>query len=306
MADVPNRPAREALLLINPRAGRGRGRRCARRLRRRLEAAGLRFHAVFSRGPGDVEVQARRACEAGYGHLVVAGGDGTLHEAVNGVMAHGGEIALGLIPLGSGNDFAKAADVPADWRAATDLAVARIRAGRVRRVDVGRCNGFFFANGLGLGLDAEVTSASERLKWLPGSAAYVAALLGLLARGAPVARARIEHDGGRLEQRIAMAVACNGRWIGGVFHLAPTARLDDGQVRLVLAEPLTRRQILRYAPRVMRGRHEGLPMVRLIDTAKLRLEVEPPLVLEADGEIRDRRAARVELEVLPGALALLA
>ena len=121
-----------------------------------------------------------------------------------------------------------------------------------------------------------------------------------------MAHARIEHDGGRLEQPIAMAVACNGQWIGGVFHLAPSAKLDDGRVRLVVAEPVNRRQILRYAPRVMQGRHEGLPIVRLIDTAKMRLEVDPPLILEADGEIRDRQASRVELEVLPGALALLA
>lgn len=308
MSESPDDRSPGVRLLINPRAGRGRGRRCARRLQRRLESAGLRVEAGFSRGPGDIEARARAAVEAGCRRLVVAGGDGTLHEAVNGVLATGaGErVALGLVPLGSGNDFAKAVGLPRDWREAADRVAACLRAGTVRRVDAGRCNGFYFVNGLGLGLDADVTALSERLKWLPGSAAYVAALLGLLLRGAPSAHARVEHDGGAFEQPVCLAAALNGQWIGGVFHLAPSARIDDGRLELVIARPVTRRQILRHAPQVMRGRHEGLDLVRVLSSATLRVLTDSPLILEADGEIRDRRATRLEAEVLPGALALLA
>ncbi len=308
MSETPTGRARGARLLINPRAGRGRGRRCARRLRRRLEAAGVRVRASFSRAPGDVEAQVRAACAEGWPHVIVAGGDGTIHEAVNGILAAGAgaATALGLIPLGTGNDFAKSIELPRDWRAAADRVADRLRSGTVRRVDAGRCNDFYFANGLGLGLDAEVTALSERLKWLPGSAAYVAALAGLLARGAPAVRGRIEHEGGAFEQRVSMVAALNGQWIGGVFHLAPSARNDDGLLQLVVAEPVNRRQILRYAPRVMRGRHEDLAIVRVAASRWLRLTVDAPLILEADGEIRERRATRLEVEALPGALALLA
>ena len=293
-------------LVINPRAGRGRGRRCARRLRRRLEAAGLAVRASFSRAPGDVEAQVRAACARGWQRVVVAGGDGTLHEAVNGILGSGATAALGLVPLGTGNDFAKSLGLPRDWRGAADRVVERLRAGTVRRVDAGRCNGFYFANGVGLGLDAEVAALSGRFKWLPGGAAYVAAVVGLLARGAPSAEARVEYEGGRLTQRISLAAALNGQCIGGVFRLAPTARNDDGLLQVVIAAPLNRRQIVRYAPRVMRGRHEGLAVARMFAARRLCLALDRPLVLEADGEIRDRAATRLEVEALPGALALLA
>jgi diacylglycerol kinase (ATP) len=299
-------PTTETQLLINPRAGRGRGQRCAADLHRRLEDRGLCVRASVGSGPGDIEARARAAATAGSRRLIVAGGDGALHEAVNGIMASGRDVALGLVPLGTGNDFAKAAGIPRDWRAAADRVVAQIRRDAPRRIDVGRCNGFYFVNGLGAGLDAVVTRDAERLKWLPGGAAYVTALLGLLARGAPRASARIEHEGGVLEEEIAFVTVCNGQWLGGAFHFAPRARIDDGRLDVVASTRLSRRQIIRYAPKVMRGQHEDLPVARVFETRRLRVTLDRPLILEADGEIRDRKVRQLEVELLPGALGLLA
>jgi diacylglycerol kinase (ATP) len=294
-----------ARLIINPRAGRGRGRRYARRLRHYLERSGLRFRASFSRSQGDVERQAMLACDSGCRHVVVVGGDGTLHEAVNGILKAGTEAALGLIPLGTGNDFAKAVNLPMQWRAACDLVVGRIGE-RPRRIDAARCNDFYFANGLGIGLDACVTAASEGLKWLPGSLSYVAALVQVMAQGIPRTQARIVHDGQVLEQEISLAVACNGQYIGGVFHIAPRAVNDDGLLQLVVAEGISRRQVLTLAPKVIRGTHEGVPEATFIDGRHFIIETELPLIVEADGEVRYRDARRIEIQVLPGALGVLA
>jgi len=299
-----------ARLIINPRAGHGRGRRYARRIRRYLESSGVRFSASFSRNSGDVEQQTRAACASGCRHIVVVGGDGTIHEAVNGILAAGtgagADPALGLIPLGTGNDFAKALGMPMRWRAACDLIVARIRNGQYRRIDAGRCNDYFFANGIGIGLDARVTVASQRWKWLPGSLSYVVGLLQVLAAGIPASGARIRCDGELLEGRFSMAVACNGQWVGGVFNIAPRARNDDGQLQLVLAQALDRRQVLRLAPKVIKGTHEGIPEARFIDFRQLEIELERGFPVEADGEVRALSARHLRIELLPGALTVLA
>ncbi len=305
MSDEGHNQKEVARLIINPRAGRGRGRRHARRLRRYLERSGLAFRASFSRAAGDVECQARRACEEGCRHVVVVGGDGTVHEAVNGILSAGTGAALGLIPLGTGNDFAKAVGLPIAWRSACDRVVEAI--GRPpRHIDAARCNDFYFANGIGIGFDAMVTVASERLKWLPGSVAYVVALVEAMVAGIPRTRARITIDDETLEQEMSLAVVCNGQYIGGVFHIAPRALNDDGLLQLVLAEGVNRRQVLRLAPRVVRGTHEGAREARFIDGRRFLIQTEQPLPVEADGEVRYRDARRVEIEVLPGALAVLA
>jgi YegS/Rv2252/BmrU family lipid kinase len=305
MAKEPDTEPPIARLIVNPKAGKGRGRRYARRLRRYLEGSGLRFRAVFSRAPGDVEAQAFAACRAGCRHVVVVGGDGTVHEAVNGILKADTGSALGLIPLGTGNDFAKALGIPMDWRGACARVVDRI--GRQpRRIDAARCNDFFFANGIGIGLDARVTLASEQLKWLPGSTSYVAALLKVLIDGIPRTMARIVHDGNLIEQEVSLVVICNGQYIGGVFHIAPEALNDDGRLQMVFAEGVNRRQVLKLAPKVIRGTHLDAPEATFIEGRKFTVETDLPMPVEADGEVRYTDARQLEIEILAGALPVLA
>lgn len=305
MAQDQGNDRQVARLIINPRAGRGRGRRYARRLRRYLERSGLKFRATFSRAAGDIERQAFDACQSGCRHVVVVGGDGTIHEAVNGVLSSDTGAALGLIPLGTGNDFAKAVGLPMDWRGACDRVVERI-AQPPRYIDAARCNDFYFANGIGIGFDAMVTVASERLKWLPGSVAYVVALVEAMIAGIPRTAARITVDGQSHDQEMSLAVVCNGQYIGGVFHIAPRALNDDGLLQLVVAEGVNRRQVMRLAPKVIRGTHVDAPEAKFIDGRRFVIETDQPLPVEADGEVRYRDATRVEIEILPGALPVLA
>ncbi len=305
MAKEPDSEPPIARLIVNPRAGKGRGRRYARRLRRYLESSGLRFRAVFSRARGDVEAQAFAACRAGCRQVVVVGGDGTVHEAVNGILRADTGSALGLIPLGTGNDFAKAVGLPLDWRQSCDRVVQQIRTGP-RRIDAARCNDFFFANGIGVGLDARVTQASEKLKWLPGSLSYVAALAKVMIDGIPRTVARITHDGVRLQQDVSLISVCNGQYIGGVFFIAPAAVNDDGLLQMVVARGVNRRQVIRLAPRVMKGTHTDAPEAGFIDGRRFTIELEDPMPVEADGEVRYTDARRLEIEILAGALPVLA
>ena len=295
-----------ARLIINPRAGRNRGRRCARRLRHRLAASGLNFRASFSRTRGDVEKQVTEACRNGCRHIVIAGGDGTVHEAVNGILKSGADTAIGLIPLGTGNDFAKAMGLPMTWRDACDRVVELIRIDQPRIIDAGRCDDFYFANAVGLGLNAIVTATSERLKWIPGPIAYLLALGNVLRRPVPATQARIEHDHGVFEGPMSLAVTCNGQHVGGVFHLAPRARNDDGLFDLVIADAIDRGQLIRHAPKVLRGTHEDVPLITMVKTRRVVLSVDPPMAVEADGEIRCTSASGLTIELLPGALRIFA
>jgi len=301
IATTPN-----ARLIINPRAGRNRGRRRARQLRQRLARSGLDFRASFSRARGDIEKQVIEACNNGCRHIVVAGGDGTVHEVVNGILKTGTETAFGLIPLGTGNDFAKSIHLPVSWRDACDRVVELIRSDNPRIIDAGRCNDFYFANGVGLGLDAIVTATSERLKWVPGPIAYVLALGSLLRKVIPATRARIEYDNGTFEGSISLAVTCNGQYVGGVFHLAPQASNDDGQFHLVIADAINRAQLIRHAPKVLRGTHENLSIVTTVTTRRVVLSVDTPMPVEADGEMRYTSASELTIELLPGALRVFA
>jgi diacylglycerol kinase (ATP) len=252
-----------------------------------------------------VEQKAFDACADGCHHVVVVGGDGTVHEAVNGILRADTGAVLGVIPLGTGNDFAKALGLSMNWRQACDDVTGRIGQ-QPRLIDAARCNDFFFANGIGLGLDARVTQASENLKWFPGALGYVAALVRVLVGGIPRTPARIVHDGILLEQEISLISVCNGQYIGGVFHIAPSALNDDGLLQMVIARGVNRREVLRLAPQVLRGTHVGAPEATFINGRKFTIETALPMPVEADGEMRYTDARRLDIEILPGALSVLA
>jgi len=135
-------------LFINPTAGRGRAGRRMDRICEILDLAGVTFDLYQSKAVRDLESQVSSLVSTGARKIIVAGGDGTVHEAVNGIMRGGGDAQLGLIPTGTGNDFAKACWIPLDWELATRQLAERLRADeRFRRIDIGRMNDRYFANG---------------------------------------------------------------------------------------------------------------------------------------------------------------
>lgn len=290
-----------AALIVNPKAGRGAGRRLGPQIERLLCAGGLECTTYISGAPGEVTAYAAKACHAGWDTIVVVGGDGSVNEAVNGIMEAGRPARLGVVPVGTGNDFVEAAGIPSDWRAACE----RVRAGRVREVDVGVCNGHYFANGIGAGFDAEVARDARRITWLRGDAVYYAALLRTLARGVRGPRVTIEDDAGVVVEAVTLVEVANGPWCGGAFHIAPGASIDDGLLDVVIARAVSRAGVLRFAPRVVAGTHLGLPIVQHRRTRRVAITCDEGLCVHADGEIIDDDAYRLEIELLPRALGVL-
>ena len=289
-------------LFLNPTAGRGRA---GRRRDRIVELLGRNVEVHASEAVGDLESRVRSAVGNGAERIVVAGGDGSVHEAVNGILTANGNAALGVIPSGTGNDFAKACGIPLDWEHAAQLLADRLAAGQSQRsIDIGVMNGRYFANGAGIGLDAEVTAIARSYRLPIGDFVYLIAIFRAMLSGIATPRLTIESDTVQWDGPATLASLSNGPWIGGMFHIAPMAANDDGQLELLIAAPVTRRRVLRLLPKLMAGTHmnETEILHRAVDT--LTIDAAAPVASHLDGEMQPLQD-RFEISLLRDALRLL-
>lgn len=262
---------------------------------RYLTELGVPVQIQNSTGQGDVETKIRAALKEKPPVVIVAGGDGTVHEAVNGWLKAGGGAPLGVIPVGTGNDFAKMLAPSNDWREAC----WRISRGETRFVDAGRCNDYYFANGLGVGFDAQVALEANNIRWLRGNAVYGLALAKILILKHSRPKVKVRHDGEEFETDITLLTVNNGKVEGGAFVMAPDAEIDDGLFDVVVAKGMGRIGILGLLPQVLKGEHMNNPKVLKFRTAKLTVQAVTPLPIHADGELTYTGAMNLEIEVLP-------
>lgn len=286
---------------MNPEAGRGLGRQLGPAVGRYLTELGMPTLIQNSVAPGDVETKVRAALAEHPPMVIAAGGDGTVHEAVNGWLKAGGGAPLGVIPVGTGNDFAKMLSSSSDWREAC----WRAARGQTRLVDAGRCNDYYFANGLGVGFDAQVALEANRMRWLRGNAVYGVALAKILILRHARPMVKVSHDGGSFETDITLLTVNNGKVEGGSFVMAPDAEIDDGLFDVVVARGMGRLGILRLLPQVLNGRHMHHPKVIQFRTSRLLVESPAPLPVHADGELHYTGSSRLEIEVLPRRLRVI-
>jgi len=293
------------LLFINPTAGRGRAGRRSARICELLSDAAVEFELRSSSAVGDLEQQVCEHVNGGAARIVVAGGDGSIHEAVNGIMRANTRARLGVIPTGTGNDFAKACDVPLDWELATQLLGARIRTDmHWRRIDVGRMNDRYFANGAGVGFDAKVTKVARSYRWPIGDFVYLLAILRCLVDGVATPDMVISSDELSTTGPVTLANVSNGAWVGGMFHIAPMADNSDGQLELVIADPVSRLRIISLLPKLIKGVHIGADEVSHASVRRVTIEATEDVPSHLDGEV-GAPASRFEIEILPAALDLL-
>ena len=289
---------REAHLVLNPAADRGRSGARRGIVSRFLEERGVTAIWHETRGPG-------QACGivGGLpdGALVVAvGGDGTVHEVAAACV--GRDLVLGVLPLGSGNDYVKALGVGTDLGRALEVLVG----GRVRDVDAGEVNGVRFNNGLGIGFDAEVAAGvAEAPERLGGSGRYMWSV-GRLLWGFRCHEAVLEFDGGgAVEARTILVAVALGTTSGARFRLAPEARLDDGLFDVVWSDEVSRAEVLRLVPAALRGTLPRHPKVHLARAREVKVELAEEVSAHVDGEpLAPTRAFRAR--VLAGALRVLA
>jgi diacylglycerol kinase (ATP) len=272
---------------------------------RLLADNGVATELYESRSKGGVEQLVAEAIRAGHHRVLVAGGDGSIHEAVNGIMRTAGDTALGIIPVGTGNDFAKACSVPLHFEHATALLADRMNGNAPPlAIDVGRCNDRYFINGAGIGFDARVSAIAERLRWPIGDFVYLVALLKALRDGVSTPELSVRFGDNELTGAVTLVNFANGPWVGGMFHIAPEAENGDGLLDLIYAEPVGILRILGLLPNIMRGHHMNEVEVHHFRLRSATIESAEPVLAQLDGEIL-APATRFAIELLPGALRLL-
>jgi diacylglycerol kinase (ATP) len=292
-------------LFLNPAAGRGRARGRLARIDELFRECGIQLNVIESCAVGDLERKVTAAVNDGARKIVVAGGDGSIHEAVNGLLRADAQASLGIIPTGTGNDFSKACGITLDWQHATRLLAERISANQATRpIDVGRMNDRYFANGVGIGFEAKVTSVARSYSWPIGDLVYLLAIFRCLYDGVATPELTIESDQVHRRGPLTLASICNGPWVGGMFHIAPMARNDDASLELLFAEPVSRSRILSLLPKLMRGEHLQESEISHHTIKSVTLTAAAPVESHLDGEVQPLQE-KFEIEILAAALNLL-
>jgi YegS/Rv2252/BmrU family lipid kinase len=283
------------LLVINPTARHGETEPLIPAIERLLK--NVPHDSVRTEGMGHAAEIARNA--QGYDTIVAVGGDGTVHEVLNGIMAHpeGSRPALGLLPTGSGNDTRRTLGIPTDL---TDASMA-LALGARRRFDVGVCNGVYFNNSFAAGLDARVTAKAVEYKattkrsglWL-----YLTALLHVLFHELYPHHVRVSWDGAEpTEHDLLIVAATIGPTYGGGFFITPDAVPDDGLLEVCTIDPLSLPQALVRLPFVIAGKHTRMKPVAMSRHTSIVIESDEPMPAQIDGEVMLER--RYEISLLP-------
>jgi YegS/Rv2252/BmrU family lipid kinase len=300
-------PAGPLVFLVNPASANGStGRRWAS-LREEARAAGLEGEVRQSERPGHLTELAEESAREGAGTLVVVGGDGTVHEVVNGLMRSGraAEVTLAVIPRGTGKDFARGVGIPHD----TSAALVAARQGRLREVDVGLARftapdgsraEAHFVNFAGAGISGAIARrANASSKAMGGRISFIVATITVFARWRAVtmtATVETERRSGPMFEVLAM----NGGYTAGGMWAAPDARPDDGLLDVVLIGDVTKADFVRTFPKIYRGRHLSHPKIELLRGRALSVDSKHPLPVVLDGEQPGTTPA--EFTLLPRAL----
>ena len=289
--------AREIALLTNPSAGKGAGSRTAAIALPRLREAGFHVRELQGSDGPEALALAREAVAGGVESLVVVGGDGMVHMAVQALA--GTDVNLGIIPAGTGNDVARYLDIPRkDPQAAADVVVGS----HVRIIDLAKTSGEYFVTVLAAGFDSMVNERANRMRWPKGQMRYNIATLAELRVFEPLPYT-LELDG--VVRRLdAMVVAVgNGPSFGGGLRITHGAELDDGMLDVVIIKPMTKLDLVRTYPKLFTGGHTTHPQYEHHRVKSVTVAA-PGVVAYADGERLG--ALPLTVEVAPLALRVLA
>lgn len=272
---------KRARLIYNPTAGRELIEKRLSKILNCLEKAGYETSCSATQEKWNAVEEAHKAVNRGFDVVVAAGGDGTIHEVVNGLASHPHPPKLGILPGGTTNDFARALKIPKDLCDACEV----IAAGKSKKIDVGKFNDRFFINVAAAGRITEVTyEAPSRLKTMVGPLAYYAKALeklGTLHKPFPV---KIKTPRGEWESEILLLVIANSVSVGGFDKLAPNADLSDGLLDILIVPKTNIPDLLQLAALAYKGEHIYDSRIIYFQTELLDVETPEPVKLNLDGE----------------------
>jgi len=288
---------REIALLTNPTAGKGRAGRVRDEALPLLHGAGWRVRSLEGRSADEASDLARAAVADGVDALVVCGGDGLVHLALQVVA--GSDVPLGILPAGTGNDAARSVGIPLRDPAA---AVARLLAWEPRRIDLARSGDRWFVAVLAAGFDAVVNERANKMTWPRGQMRYNLATLAELRTFEPL-HYEMDLDGEQLQLQAMLVAVANGPSFGGGLRIAEGASLDDGLLDVIVIGPMSKPELVRTYPKLFKGTHVHHPQFARYRVRRVTVAC-PGIVGYADGERYG--ALPLTVECVPQALQVLA
>lgn len=271
---------KRARLIYNPTSGRELIKRSLPEILEKLELAGYEASCHATTGAGDATKAARIAVERRYDIVIAAGGDGTIHEVVNGLAEQEYRPQLGIIPAGTTNDFARALQIPRDVSSAVDI----ITKGDRIPVDIGRINDKYFINIAGGGRITELTyEVPSKLKTMLGQLAYYLKGVEMLP-SIKASDVRIEYDGKLFEGEAMLFLVGLTNSIGGFEKLAPDASINDGLFSLLILKKINLAEFIRIATLAIRGEHVNDPNVIYTQANRVKVSSSETVQLNLDGE----------------------
>ena len=307
-----------AKVLLNPSANQKHASERLSEVRRALDNSGLDYDLEILQRQGQAKGEAISASSKAFDAVVAAGGDGTVHEIVNGLCVaaeDGPTMPLGILPLGTGNDFSDMVGLPRDLNLACQVIVA----GNTHQIDAGWMSytsdngngdshkvwqGCFFDNSCAVAMEPVVTMEVNRIKRLSGNLRYVVAVIRTL-RKMQTWHMQISWDGGGYEGPTTLLSVANTPRTGGLFMVAPDAKVDDGAFDYVFAPKVPMGQVLKILPGLLNGTHVKHPAILTGRTSQLRIISKPGTPVHADGEIVTALATQIRYQILPGKITLI-
>ena len=283
-------------VIMNPVAGRGRALKAKPQILKALLEYNAELHLEETKGPQHATELARQTVRDGFDLIIIAGGDGTINQVVNGM---GDErIPLGVIGCGTGNDFARALGMPTDPVAA----VRQIMAGETQQIDLCRVNQSYFVSSVGVGFDGEVAfHANQGFRRVRGKTAYLCSVFKTLFSYLSQ-RIKLTVDGLVMEFNSLLVAVTNSPTYGGGYKINPEARINDGLFDVCAVQYMSRPEILAYLPLLLPGWHQNLNKVRMMKGRSITLESNEPFYYQVDGEILTDKTLR--FTIVPRVLAI--
>ncbi|MFZ3591155.1 diacylglycerol kinase [Bacillus sp. DJP31] len=271
---------KRARIIYNPTSGREIFKKNLPEVLQKLEQAGYEASCHATTEAGDATNAARIAVERKFDVVIAAGGDGTINEVVNGIAEQDYRPTLGIIPVGTTNDFARALGVPRTIEEATNI----ICEGKTLPIDLGKVNDTFFINIAGGGRLTELTyEVPSKLKTMLGQLAYYLKGIEILPSIKPT-HVEIEYDGKFFEGEIMLFLVCNTNSVGGFEKLVPTADFSDGMFDLIILKKTNLADVIRISTLAIKGEHMNDPSLIYTKANRIKVTSSEKMQLNLDGE----------------------
>lgn len=295
-------------ILLNPYSNRWNSQKRWTEAESALRAADVDFDLSISEHADHLVDLAADAVRAGFSTLIVAGGDGSIGEVVNGAALGWDEkspfpITMGILPLGTANDLGDNIGIPRDFSAVAQM----IKKGKTRQIDLGKCNERYFLNNSAAGLEPYVTIKQETIKWISGIPRYlVAAVQAIMER--PSWNVKMQWDDGSYEGPLSLVSIGNGKRTGGVFFMTPHADPFDGQLTFTYGYRSTRLKMFQALPAAMKpgaGNYVEMEGIHEMNCTHLKFKLDKPSPAHTDGELFDQWITDFEYKIFPAAVPML-